>query len=106
MKILDKEDAKEYTEMIDNVAILIFKETCSNLKRLNEQNPTFDINKVHEEIGSATGQVVLDEIISLTKDMDKEKLTRFFGEAMMAMLVSVMNANPLFMARIRLLSML
>jgi hypothetical protein len=46
------------------------------------------------------GQVALDVIIEMTKDMDKEKFTRLFAEIAIANVVNAMERHPEYKKRI------
>ncbi len=102
MTILEKEEEKEYAEFMDTIATAVFTESVQNVMELNKTNQTVENNV--NEIGMAMGQVVLDKVIELTKDMDKIKMLRIFSEMAVGYSVNMMQKHPEYKMRIAILN--
>jgi len=102
MKILDPEEEEEYALFMDKIATAIYLESYKHIKELHERHVDPLINT--EEIGMATGQVVLDKVIEMTKDMPKEKLLRIFTEVAISHSVNTMQRHPEYKMRIAFLN--
>jgi hypothetical protein len=98
MKVLNPEEEQEYCDFTDAIAVCVLRESVKLVKQFNENN----VNPMQhaQEISVAMGQVALDVIIEMTKDMDKEKFTRLFAEIAIANVVNAMERHPEYKKRI------
>lgn len=98
MKVLEESEASEYAEFMDNVACTVFRESMKGVVALDDSG--VDPRKHSIDIGTAMGQVVLDDIIEFTKDMDKDTLVKWFAEITIASVVGTMVAHPQYKMKI------
>lgn len=102
MTILEKGEETEYANFMDAIATAVFVESVHNVMELNKTNQ--DACDNIEEISMAMGQVVLDKVIDLTKDMSREKMLRIFTEMAIGYSVNVMQKHPEYKMRIAILN--
>ena len=102
MKVINKEDIPDYGRLMESVAIVTFTESVKGLRDQNFADP----KGYHEELGMAVGQVALDKVIELTKDMDRDKLLRILAELAISNSVSMMSDDETYNRRIQFLSSL
>jgi hypothetical protein len=102
MYSIRQNEQSEYNSLMTIVACTIHKEAEKNLKQMN--NPTDEmVAEMQKEIGIAVGQVILDKVIDMTNDMDRDKLIRFLAEATSSVAIRTMNEQSSFIDRIRFL---
>lgn len=99
MKVLEEKDEDVYADFMDIVAIIICKETLNGIKDLNIKSVGIP-DGVSDAMGMAMGQVVLDEVIKLTENLSREELVKWYAETVISCLVSMLNHNPGYFARI------
>ena len=102
MKVLNSEEEDEYALLMDKIATVVFVESVKHVQELNESK--VDPLKSVEEISMAVGQVVLDKIIDVTKDMSREKILRIFSEVAITYSINVMQKHPEYKMRIAFLN--
>jgi hypothetical protein len=102
MKILDEgKEEDDYIRAMDAVSCTIYKSSLDNSKELYNAQGLNKVSEGSKEIGIAAGQIVLDKIIEITKDMSRDDLVRWLAQSSAHMLVSVMNNNPKYRHRIQ-----
>lgn len=94
MKVLDKEEETEYSTFMENVCTTVLKESFLSIKEMHEHNVDARLNS--EEIGMAMGQICLDQIIDMTKEMDRDRLVRYLAEIAIASAVNTMQSHPVY----------
>lgn len=93
MYVYDKEETGDiYADFLDKIANSVFRESMKEI--VNLQNNQVDPTKNSQEIALAMGQVLLDEIIDHTKDMDRNELIKLLAEVSISYATSIMQANP------------
>ncbi len=100
MKVLEEKDSQIYSDFMDDTACTIFKESMKSVVTLNK-NGTDPLNLV-DEIAVAMGQVVLDDIIERTKNMDRDTLIKWFAEVCIADLTATMVNHSEYQLKIML----
>src|SRR6478609_9722594 len=102
MKVLDKGEEASYNIFMDSIACCVFKESLKGIKECNDNN--IDPTKTSIEIGMSVGQIALDKVIELTKDMDRDTLLKWFTEIAVVNVVSRMHESPTYRLKIGILS--
>ena len=102
MHVIRKEEEKEYALLMDKIAYCGYLESGKAVSALNKTDFD-DLKPIAEAIGMAVGQVVLDKVILLTKDMDRETLVRYFAQTAFSHTVEVMNSCPEYRRKIQVI---
>lgn len=98
MKVLDQEKEEWYSDNMDRIAKTVFKESFKSVMLFNDND--VDPTKHSQDIGIAMGQVVLDEVIEISKDMSREELLKWTAELAISSVVNTMNNHPMYKLRI------
>jgi hypothetical protein len=102
MHIVSKEEEGQYGLLMDRIAYCGFLESGKAVKDVNKVDFE-DLRPLSEAIGMAVGQIVLDKVIDLTKDLDRDTLVRFFAQVAFSHTIEVMNACPEYRMKIKIL---
>jgi hypothetical protein len=101
MRILEEQEQSTYSSFMDRVAMIVMKTSVSRVTELEKQH----INSLDcaEEIGMVIGQAVLDEVIELTKHMDRDMLLKYIVETAIGHSVQTMEKHPEYKMRVLML---
>jgi hypothetical protein len=102
--LTEQEDLSLYDDFSTKVAVAAFKCTTDKIVELSDANVSVKDSTV--ELGMAGGQVVLDRVIELTKDMDRDTLVKFLAQSTSALVVKNMNQHPHYRMMVMLVSKL
>ena len=80
----------------------MMREGIKNVSALGEDQLE-KLKNTYKEIGMASGQVLLDKVIEMTKDMDRDQILRFMSEMAASIAIKRMNTDPEFRMRIKFL---
>jgi hypothetical protein len=94
LRVLNDTEQEAYRVFMDAVACSVFKESMGGVVDILEHNPAAKPADCSEAIGSAMGQVLLDQIIDSTKYMDREAMIRWFAETAIGLAVVNMVKHP------------
>jgi hypothetical protein len=103
MHVIDKEEERDYALLMDKVAYCGYLESGKAVKNMNLEVAPTDLRELSEAIGMAVGQIVLDKVIELTKNMDRDKLVRYFAQTAFSHTIEVMNGCPEYRKKIQVL---
>lgn len=102
MHVLNADEEGRYGLFMDKISYCSYTESMKAVESLNVTE--FDTIKPHSQaIGMAVGQVVLDKVLELTKDMEREQLIRYLTEVTFSHVVGVMNDCPEYRKKIQIL---
>lgn len=106
MKYLNEKEDKQYSNLADDVAYIIFSESCKSLGDLNLLNSTEIDTKTVEVINNAVGEIVLDKVIEETKDLTREQLIKFLTLSLESSVMTTMSKHPEYTLKVMMRGMM
>ena len=105
MLVLRDEDKEEYEMFMDLTACSVYKNSIAGLSELKKIHTEEEIiANDTDALGDAVGQIVLDRVIDLTKDMSREQMIRFLAQSSTQYLLVHMRRNEQYLNKITFLS--
>lgn len=94
--ITETEEIKAYSEFMTKVSISAYRAAEGNVLEMMKANPMSNPGIASHEIGVASGQVVYDRVIELTKDMPREVLVKMLAQLASTTCIDTMLKDEMF----------